>query len=201
MNSADRSAEALRAWLKTESGYTYVQHLADRLIRDSRNQGAFSIYLTRQFSCCQDDLRDEIAQEFFLFLLHDFLPQLINRPEQVNELLTGQVRKVLNFSLRQFAWRLQDAARLKAINQRAYLHRRLREILQLDNRFVVLKDGQKEVFYSLAPADQPDFRNSPNCTLFDYRSWTCPPNPAARDDLFTAKYLSGVASYLGGFCH
>ena len=193
MNSADSSAAALKEWLKTESGYAYVLHLADRLKWDSQQQGAFSTHLTQRFSCSPDDLRDEIAQEFLAFLLQTFLPQLGNRPEQVNAVLTGQVRKVLIFALQQFSWRLQDGPRQKDVNPRAYLHRRIREVLRQDDRFVVHKDGQNRVSCSLASHTETTSENYPDFSSFEYTLWPGPPEPVSRDALFTAKYLSAAA--------
>jgi hypothetical protein len=162
MNAADSSAAALKEWLETESGYAYVLHLADRLKWDSQSHRAFSTHLAQRFSCSPEDLRDEIAQEFLAFLLQSFLPQLKNRPEQVNAVLTGQVRKVLIFALQQFSWRLQDSARQKEVNPLAYLHRRIREVLRQDNRFVIHKDGQNRVACSLASHTETTSENYPD---------------------------------------
>lgn len=193
MNPADSSAAALREWLETESGYTYILQLADRLKWDSQQQGAFSAHLSRRFEGSPNDLRDEIAQEFLLFLLQTFLPQLGNRPEQVNEVLTGQVGKVLNFALQKFSWRLQDDARQKDINPRAYLHRRIREVLRADDHFVVHKDGQNRLSVSLASQDVINSDNATELSLVDYTLWPGPPEPMNRDALFTARYLSAAA--------
>lgn len=193
MNPADSSAAALKEWLETEAGYAHILHLADRLKRDSQHQGAFLTHLAQRFSCSPDDLRDEIAQEFLAFLLQTFLPQLGNRPDQVNEVLTGQVRKVLNFALQQFSWRLQDGARQKDVNPRAYLHRRIREVLRKNDRFVVHKDGQNRVSCSLASHAETTSEKIPDCSTFEYNLWPEPPEPVNRDALFTAKYLSGAA--------
>ena len=193
MTPAEHSAAALKKWLDTEDGYAYARYLADRIKRDSQQQGAFSIYLTQRFSCRPDDLRDEIAQEFLAFLLQTFLPQLEHRPDQVNAVLSGQVRKVLNFALQQFSWRLQDGSRQKESNPRAYLHRRIREVLRRDDRFVVHKDGQNRLSYSLASHAVTTSGAYPDCSLFEYNLWPCPPEPLNRDALFSAKYLSAAA--------
>ncbi len=193
MNPADRSAAALREWLATESGYAHVRYLADMLRRDSQQQEAFSIYLSQRFSCSPVELGNELAQEFLAFLLETFLPQLRERPDQVNMVLTGQVQKVLRFALRQFSWRLQDGARKKDVNPRAYLHRRIREVLGRDERFIVHKDGRNRVSCSLTSHAGSTTATQQNYSLLEYRDWPGPPRPKNRDELFTAKYIAAAA--------
>jgi hypothetical protein len=193
MTPVEHSAAALKEWLETAAGYEYILHLADWLVRDSQQQRTLSSHLSRRFSCSANDLRDEIAQEFLVFFLDTFLPQLKKRPDQVNAVLTGRVRMVLRFALQQFSWRLQDGARLKEANPRAYLHRRLREVLRQDDRFIVQRDAQSRVSCSLASHTGTTSEHSPDFYSFEYGLWPCPPEPASRDGLFTAKYLSETA--------
>lgn len=195
MNAAENATAALQEWLQTAHGYQYILHLADRLKRESRWRAGLSICFSQRFSCDPDDLRDEIAQEFIAFLLQMFLPQLNNRPDQVNAVLTGQVRKVLGFALRQFSWRLQDDARRKDVSPRTYLYRRLREELQRDDRFVVQKDGQNRIFCSLASWDRPASIKQVDFSQVEYTRWPAPPAPASRKALFTAKYLTEAACF------
>ena len=195
MNGAENAGTALKKWLQTAHGYQYIQHLADRLQQESRWRAGLSIGLRQRFGPDPDDLRDEIAQEFITFLLQRFLPRLSSRPEQVNALLTGQVRKVLNFALQEFSWRLQDDGRRKDVSPRTYLYRRLREELQQDDRFVVHRDGENGSFYSLASLKTLPFTKTADFSRAEYGRWPPPPEPASHNALFTAKYLIKAALF------
>jgi hypothetical protein len=193
MKSADKAVHTLKSWLETEAGFGYVQQLTSRYARDRLQEGSLGVYLANRFSRNPEDLRDEMAQEFLEFLFKSFLPQLNNRPDQVNAILNDQVSKVLNFALKQFSWRLKDFARQKDVNPRAYLHRRIREVLRQDDKFVVHKDGQNRMSCSLASHTETTSEKFPDCSSFEYSLWPEPPEPVNRDALFTAKYLSTAA--------
>lgn len=194
MKPAQEAVRALKSWLETEAGFGYVQQLAGCYARDSLREGSLATYLGNRFSSDPVELRDEIAQEFLEFLLQSFLPQLSSRPDQAGMILNGRVSKVLSFALKQFSWRLKDLARQKDINPRAYLYRRIREILDHDKDFVVHKDAYNNLAYSPA-ACTDELREDP--AIFSTLDYACRPVPPAldkgRDSLFTAKYLSTAA--------
>ena len=195
MSTAEHAVTALKEWLQTANGYDYILHLADRLQHKALLQAGLSIGLRQRFGPDPDDLREEIAQEFIVFLLQRFLPRLSSRPEQVNALLTGQVRKVLNFALREFSWRLQDDGRRKDVSPRTYLYRRIRETLQQDARFAVFGDGANRSFYSLSSLQTPPGTKTADFSGAEYGRWPAPPEPANQDALFTAKYLAKAARF------
>ena len=195
MSTAEHAGTALRKWLQTAQGYQYILHLADRLHQESQGRAGLSIGLRQRFGPDPDDLREEIAQEFIVFLLQRFLPRLSSRPEQVNALLTGQVRKVLNFALQEFSWRLQDDGRRKDVSPRTYLYRRIREALQQDARFAVFGDGANRSFYSLSSLQTSPGTKTADFSGAGYGRWPAPPEPANQDALFTAKYLAKAARF------
>jgi len=195
MNGSETATAALQEWLRTAHGYQYILHLADRLKKESQWRAGLSICFRQRFSCDPDDLRNEIAQEFITFLLQKFLPRLNDMPDQVNAVLTGQVRKVLSFALQQFSWRLQDNARRKDISPRTYLYRRLREKLQQDNRFVVQQYGQNGMCCLPASRDMEASMNPADFSQVEYGRWPIPPEPVSRKALFTAKYLTEAACF------
>ena len=195
MNTAEHAATALKKWLQTDRGYQYILHIADRIQREGQWRAGLSIGLGQRFGPDPEDLRDEIAQEFITFLLQRFLPRLSSRPEQVNALLTGQVRKVLNFALQEFSWRLQDAGRRKDVSPRTYLYRRIREVLQQDDSFVVHRDGENRSFYSLVSQKPPPSAKAVDFPRVEYGRWPPPPEPANQDALFTAHYLTQAARF------
>jgi len=112
-------------------------------------------------------------------------------------ILSDQASKVLRFALQQFSWRLQDAARKKDVNPRAYLYRRIREVLDHDKNFVIHKNSQNILAYSPATCAEK-LREDPTIFLTLNYAVLLPVPPAldkGRDSLFTAEYLCGAALF------
>jgi hypothetical protein len=196
MKPAEKAAHALKSWLKTAEGFDYILKLTAHYSRDCLQDSTLMTYLGNRFSCDPVELRQEIAQEFLEFLLTSFLSKLNRRPDQVTMILSDQVSKVLRFALKQFAWNLKDLARQKDTNPRAYLYRRIREILDHDQNFLLHKNLQNILAYS--PADGScEFRMDQAVFAdLDYSDLPVPPAlDKGRNSLFTAKYLAPAALF------
>jgi len=194
MKPADQAVRALKSWLETESGYGYVRQLIERDARGSLKDGHLAAFPGGRFIHDVGELRGDMAHEFIGYLLQTFLPQLSRRPDQVEMILNGRVRKVLEYALRRFFWRLKDLARRKDVNPRAYLYRRVREVLDHNKRFVIHKDVRDIPAYSPA-AVSDELREDPAVfSLFDYLDWPVAQKPGKDENaLFTANYLSTAA--------
>ena len=196
MTPAQEAARALKSWLETDVGFNYIKQLTARYTRNYLQDGSLTMYLGNRFSHDPEELREEIAQEFLEFLLRSFLPQLGHRPDQAAMILGDQVSKVLRFALQQFSWRLKDLARQKAINPRAYLYRRIREVLDHDKGFVVHKDSHNILAYSIVACTDEPRKDPAIFSTLDYGCQLVPPLlDKGRDSLFTAQYLSTAALF------
>lgn len=195
MTSAEKAISALTDWLGQETGFSHVRQLVYRYAGTRIRQGALGVYLTHRFGPSSEELLDETAQEFLQFLLQDFLPKLKSHPDQVNAILNGQAGKVVRFALERFFWRLQDAARKKDNNPRAYLHRRIRDVLGQDERFILHKDKQNTLSFSAAPCNHKPGKEPNPWPAVEYGRWRTPPAIESRDTVFTTKYLSEAALF------
>jgi len=195
MTPAEQAVKALTGWLEQESGLSHVRKLVRRYGGERIRQGAVGVYLAHQFGSAPEGLMDDMVQEFMQYLFQVFLPQLSSRPDQVSAILNGQARYTLKFAWEQFFWRLQDRARKKDINPRAYLHRRVREVLRQDRRFVLHRDELNNLsFSSAAETKEVRYDHGP-FAQFEYGRWAAPPEPGSRDGVFTAKYLAAAALF------
>ncbi len=194
MKPAVEAVRILRSWLETEAGYGYVRQLTDRYARGSLQDGSLAIFLSSRFTSDPRELCGELTHEFMIFLLQYFLPRLSRRPDQVGMILHGRVSRVLEYALRQFFWRLKDFARQKEANPRAYLHRRIREVLSSDDKMVVITDARNTLSYY--PSDRAD-ELCENPAVFpgldDLVRIALPEPGESRECLFTARYLSMAA--------
>jgi|GEM_PF-2198558 len=189
MTPAKAARQILTGWLRTEGSLQYCTRLVSSRLDSAHITDGLRAGLAHRFGCNRDELLRELVQEFFLFLQDDFATALDKHPEQVNELLNNNIAKILQQALTKFFWRLQDRARGKKSNPRAYLHRRLRDtvhqlpecIVEKDARghLNIYLDGQKEE--RMAAADFP--------RGMDYADWLPPPDPANRDELFKTSWL------------
>ncbi len=196
MKPVEEAVHALKSWLEDDAGYEYVVQLTGNRIRQYQHDGALSILLANRYSQNLQEQRNELSHEFMAYLFHTFLPQLSKWPDQVNALLSDRAGQVLRFAFKKFYWQLKDLARQKDVNPRAYLYRRLREVLDKDRQFIVHKDKRNLLSYFPASCSDDQEQNAAVFSTLHYLDWPAPPESGTGDEfLFKAKYLSGAALF------
>ena len=194
MTPAEQAARALRSWLSSSAGDSWIRDLVAHRSAGLR-EGVAGNYLAHRFGPDSGQLQEDLVQEFHEFLLGSFLPRLDRMPDQVNAIINGKTGQVLRFALQKFSWELQSAARHKKNNPRGYLYRRIREVLARDSRFVLHRHGRDLISYVPANLPEPGRHEPAELSPVEYGGWPRPPEPAGRDALFTAAYLGEAALF------
>lgn len=189
MTPAQTARQILTEWLEGEGSYQYCTRLVSGRLHSATITGGLCADLAHRFGCNRDELPEELVQEFVLFLQDDFATALDNHPDQVNELLNNNIAKILQQALTKFFWRLQDKARHKDSNPRAYLHRRLRNTVHHIPGCIVEKDARGRLYIYLEGQEKKRMAAADFPRGMDYGDWLPPPDPANRDELFKTAWL------------
>ncbi len=190
------AAKRLRDLLQTETGLRAARALVRKELRRHVLDGGFERSLSRRHGDDPGGAADELVQDFLLFVFDEFLPALPAHPDFVAALLQGRGETVLRMAVRRFFWRRQDAFRTKEADPRAYLHRRIRDIVTGGDAFVTRKQGGN-LFFTLADlAERMD--GGASFPPRQYAGWPPPASlDGAADRVFSARYLAEAAGF---FC-
>jgi hypothetical protein len=207
--SADVNAEAIRlfrSWLGSDQGYSHLVRTASSIFREaSRHAGLKTILpydLQTSFTDkAWEDIRKDVAHDFLVFLLDEFLPAVETDSTLMQDLVTGRPHLVLQHAWLLFLGRWKDRARSKDLNPRGYLYRRVRELVGRGDQFITAGQGAEGIAY--APSVHPPPLTGIVWTGEDesYSGWPVPPmaeRKAGGNELYTARFLLPAALFFHG---
>ncbi|WP_456386759.1 hypothetical protein [Desulfolithobacter sp.] len=196
MTIGKKAAAALEQWLASPGGYRELQQTVLRLTRLSPPTGMDHVLPRPEANSSEQDVKEDLAQDFALFLVQDFIPLLDGNLDLAHGILTGRTGPVLRYAWNRFCWRRQDRSRTKKNDTRSYLHRKCRDAIGKDKRFSVRK--HKKNFLLYCPAGKAANAAETDCAARDgYGDWPAPPAGKGRpkDYLFKEAFLADSALF------
>ncbi|HHO47949.1 MAG TPA: hypothetical protein ENN06_05800 [Desulfobacteraceae bacterium] len=204
--SADINAEAIRlfrSWLRSDRGYRHLVRTAGSIFREASRHGGLKTVLPYDLRTglsdeARKDIEEEIAHDFLVFLLDEFIPAIGFDSSLMQDLVNGRPHIVLQYGWHRFIGRWKDRSRSRELNPRGYLYRRVRELVAGSDQFITT--GQQSGCVAYAPAMRPHPPSGKVWAGGDESSggWPAPGmsgKKAGENEIYTSRFLLPAALF------
>ncbi len=193
----------LLTWAGSNDGYTFLLTIASSLLKEVERNGALAAvwpypYLSPLSIDTKTAVIEEVAHDFYLFLIESFVPQLPKHPEHIYLAESGNFRKLFQYARNKFLWQWKERARSKELNPCGYLYRRLRETLSCDQQFETKSLENSAFLYRLRTDGQQGEFIPDTFQGEEFSSWPILPinsSDIPEKEVFKTRYLKKAALF------
>ncbi len=193
----------LLAWAGSDNGYTFLLKIASGLLKEVECNGTLTAVWPYPLPAVsnidvRNDVIEEVAQDFSLFLVEYFIPQLPKHPEHIHLAESGNFKKLFEYARNKFLWQWKEKARSKKLNPCGYLYRRLRETISNDPQFETHNVAGSALLYRLRKDGKQDKFTQTIFQIEEFPSWPILPkisSDAPQKEVFRTDYIKMAARF------